>query len=126
MIVPPPELQKGFYYVERLNRNCDEAKEALLKCGKELEDEAEDRKLWSHSETIHHSYIIGTCCDTITRIHEKYDVDILFRYKDSIKHVHEIFIFGTEHQAHAAKEEFIYIMQELYVHLQGACQTFWI
>ena len=67
----------------------------------------------SHSETMHNSYIIGTSGDTTTRILEKHDVDILFRHKDSVKHIYVIVIVGPEHQAHTAKEEFLYIMQEL-------------
>ena len=69
---------------------------------------------------MHHSHINGTCCDTITRIREKYDFDILFHYKESVKHVHEIVIVGPEHQAHAAKEEFLYILQELCIYRMHA------
>ena len=64
---------------------------------------------------MHHSYSIGTCCDTITRICEKHDVDILFRYKESIQQVHENVIIGPELQSHSAKKEFLYIMQELHI-----------
>ena len=70
--------RKNFYFVKRPNSNCKEAKEALLMCinYKELEDEAGDRELMirSHSETIHNTNIIGTCCYH-TRIHEKHYVD---------------------------------------------------
>ena len=62
---------------------------------------------------MHDSHIIRTCSDTINRIREKHDVDILFHYKESVEHVHEIVTVGPEHQAHAAKEEFLYIIQEL-------------
>ena len=122
MIAPPPELQDDFYYVERPNSNRQEAiyKEALLKHVEVLEDEAEDRELQSHSKIMHHSHIVNTCCDTITRIREKHDVDILFRYKESVKHVHDIVIVGAEHQAHAAKEELLDIMQELRISMVQA------
>ena len=50
--IPPPELEKNFVYVEGLARNCEKAKEALLKHVKELKDEAEDRELRSHRETV--------------------------------------------------------------------------
>ena len=48
MIVPPPDLQKYIYYLER--PSCEEDKEALLKRVKELDDEAEDRKLALESQ----------------------------------------------------------------------------
>ena len=72
--------------MEHPNSNCEEAKEALLKHVNELEDQAEDRELRSHSETMHHFHITGTSCDTIISICEKHDVDILFHIQLSTRY----------------------------------------
>ena len=77
----PSWATETLFYVECPNNNCEKAKEALLKHVKESYKEVEDRELQSHSETMqfYHFHIIGNSFDTITRIREKHDVDMLLQ-----------------------------------------------
>ena len=111
--LPHPFLQLELLFVEGPQNNSQQAKEALLRRLRELQEASlrEVRKLYIPSE--HHSRIIGSCCAAVTRIREKHDVDIVFRYKEWVKYVYEIVLVGPEDQTEAANNDFLNIINEL-------------
>ena len=123
-IAPPLQLQKEFFNAKGPFSNSDDAKAALPQREDDSEDEPSIREIHGCSEIIqfyihsaYHCHSVGACCDSITRIRKKRDVEIVFRYKGSVSRLQDIVMVCLENQTRSAKAEFLLIIQELEEHI---------
>lgn len=115
--IPPRDEHRDDINVSGAPENVKSAIAQMMVRVEQLEEEAKDRELRSHHETVDvpaelHTKLIGPKGSTINRIRAKFTVNISVPRPDS-EHPEQIVITGYEKDALACKEEIERMVKEI-------------
>jgi hypothetical protein len=121
--VPPASTESDVIKITGAKQNVENAKQAILERVRKLEDEKQDRVAKSYQVSIrvppmYHPKIIGKRGAIISKIRDKYGVQIQFpelKREDSNDDDDKdlITIIGYENEANAARDEILNLVKEL-------------